>query len=437
MVTDDPIRSRVVLVGDNRDRGNIGCRATSIALSELLGRAFTVTGSVGGTAVERPLRIGVAGRVPGWDRTAKRAWNSAAAWNLGHLVPAPLRPDLAITTPQDLAELLLKHRTDTAVAPLIETIQRAELVVVNGEGDLIASDPPRRKLVFLLGLMEVAHRLGIPCAYVNAMVSDPPAEARNASVLDAARSVLSRCSVMALRDHQSVDLARDLDLHAAPQWVPDALFTWSRLAPLPVERVAPVLRTAWPNEDGTGLELDLPYVCVSGSSAYSRGRKPPVSGFVDLVCSLRSEGLHPVLVESAEADGFLQAVARETSTPLVPWATNVHAVRAILGGASAFVSGRHHPSILAALGGTRPVMFGSNSHKNTSLLALMGVEPASEQDADLDAGAVTALVDATLLAVSESGTTRDALRARCFELGTEASRLPTLLGSADGRPMAS
>ena len=59
MVTTDP-RPRVALIGDNRDRGNVGCRATSIALSELLGTSFSVTGAVGGTAVERPLRIGVA-----------------------------------------------------------------------------------------------------------------------------------------------------------------------------------------------------------------------------------------------------------------------------------------------------------------------------------------------------------------------------------------
>ena len=434
MVTVDPHRPRVVLVGDNRDRGNVGCRATSIALSDLLGSEFTLTGAVGGSVVERPLRIGLAGRVPGWDRTAKRAWRSTTAWNLGHLVPASLRPDVAITTPQELAELLLNHRGDAAVASLIQTIENADLVVVNGEGDLIAADPPRRKLVFLLALMEVAHRLGIPCAYVNAMVSDPPAGERNARVLDAARDVLSRCSVVALRDRQSVALAEDLHLHAAPQWVPDALFTWSQLAPIPLDRLDPVLRTGWPREDGVGPALDEPYVCVSGSSAYGRGRRPPVSGFVDLVRALRSEGLHPVLVESAEADGFLRTVARETSAPLVPWATNIHAIRAILGGAVAFVSGRHHPSILAALGGTRPVMFGSNSHKNTSLLALMGVVPATEADAGLDAGAIAELAEATMRAVSEPDTTREGLRARCVELGTEASRLPALLvASMEGR----
>jgi hypothetical protein len=431
VVTADPSPARAVLVGDNRDRSNVGCRATSIALSELLEDSFAVTGSVGGGTVERPLRIGLASRVPGWDRAAKRAWRSGAAWNLGHLVPGPLRPDVAITTPRDLADLLLANRTDPAVAPLIDTIQDADLVVVNGEGDLIASDPPRRKLVFLLGLMEVAHRLGIPCAYVNAMVSDPPIGARNAQVLDAARDVLSRCSVVALRDRQSAALAQDLRLHASPQWVPDALFTWSRLPTMPVERVDPTLRTAWPHEDGVGLVLDAPYVCVSGSSAYGRGRRPPVSGFVELVRSLRSEGVHPVLVESAEADGFLRTVAQETSAPLVPWATNIHAIRAILGGAAAFVSGRHHPSILAALGGTRPVMFGSNSHKNTSLLALMGIEPATEEDAGLAADSVAALVDAALRAVSAPDSARADLRARCVELGDEAARLPTVLAAHD------
>src|SRR5690242_2525193 len=83
VVATEPRDTRVVLLADNRDRANVGCRATSIALSSLLERSFTLTGAVGGSVFERPLQVGVGARLPGWDRAAKRARHRAAAWNLG------------------------------------------------------------------------------------------------------------------------------------------------------------------------------------------------------------------------------------------------------------------------------------------------------------------------------------------------------------------
>lgn len=39
---------RVVYVGDNRNRGNFGCRGTSTALSQLISQQNTIVGRISG-----------------------------------------------------------------------------------------------------------------------------------------------------------------------------------------------------------------------------------------------------------------------------------------------------------------------------------------------------------------------------------------------------
>jgi polysaccharide pyruvyl transferase WcaK-like protein len=322
---------------------------------------------------------------------------------------------------------------DERIGRLVHDVESASVVIVNGEGDLILTQPPRRKLVFLLAVMELAHRVGTPCVYVNAMVSDPPSGDRNADVAGWARATLQRCRLVALRDEWSLELARDLDLHADPRWIPDALFSWHDRVPFELKD-DPLTRQGWPLEGGPPLDLDdEPYVCISGSSAYARAIAPPIDGYCRLVERLARDGRRVVLVEGAEADEFLRVVGERTGAPLVPWATNIYVSATILARSRLFVSGRHHPTILAALGGALPVMIGSNSHKNVSLQQLLGVDDPVEADPSLDDGAVSAICERAALAHESHGDERRAaLRARCGELANEAAQLPAAIRDAIG-----
>lgn len=44
---------RIVYVGDNRNRGNFGCRATSTALSQMIEGKHTIVGTVSGKYTNR------------------------------------------------------------------------------------------------------------------------------------------------------------------------------------------------------------------------------------------------------------------------------------------------------------------------------------------------------------------------------------------------
>jgi polysaccharide pyruvyl transferase WcaK-like protein len=364
---------------------------------------------------------------------------SPLGWRSAARLPATFRPDVVMAPPAEVARAFVDLADrDEEIARVVGQVETARVVIVNGEGDLILTKPPRRKLVFLLAVMELAHHVGTPCVYVNAMVSDPPDHDRSPDVTDWARAALERCRLVALRDEWSVGLARDLRFHADVRWVPDALFTWHGVTPLELKDDA-LTRQGWPREGGPALDLDDPYVCVSGSSAYSpTGLAPPVDAYCQLVDQLQREGVRVVLVEGAEADEFLRVVADRCDAPLVPWATNIHVSATILGRSQVFVSGRHHPTILAALGGSYPVMIGSNSHKNVSLQQVLAIDEPVEVDSRLGSSAVTTVHEATIAALGEHDEgRRSALRARCGELADLARGLPDAISGALGAGHAS
>ena len=64
---------------------------------------------------------------------------------------------------------------------------------------------------------------------------------------------------------------------------------------------------------------------------------------------------------------MLHEVSRKTGIPIIPFQIPIILGTIILANARVFISGRHHPSILASLGGTPCVFLASNSHKTLSM----------------------------------------------------------------------
>jgi polysaccharide pyruvyl transferase WcaK-like protein len=67
-------------------------------------------------------------------------------------------------------------------------------------------------------------------------------------------------------------------------------------------------------------------------------------------------------------------VAEETDTPIIPGEVPILMGGAILANARLFVTGRYHPSIMAAAGGTPCVFLGADSHKTRSLQRMLGYD---------------------------------------------------------------
>jgi hypothetical protein len=360
----------ICFVGDNRDRTNLGCRATSIALNGLLEAVGAVTSTVSGDDITGPMTIDRGnGRLRPPDRLRRILWNRHQRISVA--VPTPIGEwaDLLLLGPREAARRINEAPNRfPAGRALLEAIEGVDLVVINGEGDLILS-PYRRKMAFLATLMHLCALRRVPYAYVNSMVSKSADGGASDRVIADAGEVLADASLFSVRDGMSAELSAELGL-PIPHVVPDALFAW-RPPPLVDAGLVSALAASWPNE-GQRVELeDRRYVCLGGSSWYSKQHPPPIDSYIHMVEAVRREGLVPVVVECDPVDRFLLDVSAATGAFYVPWNAHIIVHAEILGRAGAFISGRYHPTILAARGGTPSVPFGSNSHKMSSLMDLL------------------------------------------------------------------
>ena len=78
-------------------------------------------------------------------------------------------------------------------------------MVLDGDGDIIFSTPPRRTTLFLLAMIELGLRLKKPVFLVNSMISDCPLTGRNETTLAAARRLFAQCRAVTLRDPESLE----------------------------------------------------------------------------------------------------------------------------------------------------------------------------------------------------------------------------------------
>lgn len=433
---------KLLYIGDNSDSLNLGCRATSIALHQLAARHATFVGAV-------PTRM-IAARWPISDRIGDTAYGTlakvlntntmralpVAGGLIGRAMDALGRRD-AIT--HDLAanaKVLERARAYSADArQLFAWIEECEGALVNGEGDLIFGTPPRQRLLFILTVCDMLLARGKKLFYLNAMASPAPNQKANAETLGVADTVLSRADAFALRDPVSLEFAqKHLPRAAAKARVyPDAVFAWHRYVlddgagEYDPERLAPYYERTGHTMPQV---LRRPYLLVGGSSRSAYNPARAIKAYSALVDELKCFGLPIALLPGCRGDFFLKDVAEHTRVAYLPIEAPILAQAAILGHARAFVSGRWHPSIMAALGGTPCVFMGSNSHKMLALQQMLGYPHPHEHspwpvgdEREVIAGEVAALLE-------QDGRLRSRIAARAQALGQEAAQLVDLLSGA-------
>lgn len=367
---------RSLLVGDNRDVVNWGCRSTSIALSQLLRQKLETAYTIDFRTVHKRIPIG---RIPIGDDSIDRIHLSIPYYLiisgrvpiLSNLLVAS--PDVIVEDPKESARRVLKYRRCNKILDSIcEKIDKSDLVVINGEGSMIFTNPPRRDLLFQMMVIELAtEHFGKPTFYVNSMVSDCPVYGRNEKTMYKCMESLSKCSGVSVRDPVSLRLLRSVAPNLKCSFVPDALFTWTRhfdnLAPAPPKNGDFIV--PFPELDKYLGKLDFSgqYICISGSSLAASYPKQAVLCYAKLVERVKSLGLKTYIVETCGGEYFLNDVSEATNTPIVPANISIMMGGAILANASLYISGRYHPSILASLGGAPCIFLAANSHKTTSL----------------------------------------------------------------------
>ena len=373
---------KLLYVGDNRNRVNLGCRGTSIALSQLLREKFDIGDIICGDDISRVAPV--LGIIPERISRIIRFRKNKPIFNylgklekkLGYL------DDFICENPQESAERLIKNKhKNLFFKKILNKVEDCDILVFNGEGDMIFTTPPRKKLLFLLMVMELANILDKPVFYINAMVSEDPLGKVNQKTLNTSIKYLEKCSLVALRDPQSFDLVKSFNADINAYLIPDALFTWNKyyagefILPSNGDFIIPHPES---NEYFGKFDFSKPYICIGGTSSSPNDYADAIKAYTRLVESSKSLGFNIFLIECCDGDFFLEKVAENTGVPFVPANIPIIAAGAILAHSRLFISGRHHPSIFASLGGTPCIFLGSNSHKMKSLQKVLEYKTVRE-----------------------------------------------------------
>ncbi len=429
---------KAFFVGDNRTSPNWG-RGASIALGQLLSGAFEVSARLTGdtfvlsTAPAGYVNTLMPARYYGLFRRLlqNRRRRRLVDWYLRFERCLGARDFISGDPVDSINTLLARRNRYPALEQLYQHANAADLVVIDGDGDIVFSTPPRREALFLLAMIELGLRLRKPVFLVNTMISDCPLSGRNAHTLAAARRLLAHCRAVALRDPESLEYVQREMPGVNCCYIPDSLFSWYPLYEPAASQPPPNGDFLLPypeREDSWGrLHFAEPYICIGGGALASSQPDRAGPGYAQLVEAIKTLGCKVYLTENDTPDSFLQAVARDRGVGLVPVGTPILMGGAVLANARLFISGRYHPSIFAALGGTPCIFLGSHAHKMQSLARVLEYEETREFGAfpnESDIGEIVAVARRHL----HGG---DALRGRLRHVAKmrceEANRLPAYI----------
>jgi polysaccharide pyruvyl transferase WcaK-like protein len=318
---------------------------------------------------------------------------------------------------------------------LYRDVEAADTVVIDGDGSLVLRDSPGRMLHLSMALIHLCKKLDTPVHYVNSILSDSSVTGRNKDYLAVVLNTLRLCSSVLLRDPDSVDLLRTVAPDIDCEMVPDSLFAWFR-------KTADLVRNMPSDGDliiphgeekrSTLGRLDFSgeFICVSGGSRAAGQRSISTERYIRLIKRLRSLGYPIYLVPTCRGDEFLESVSRETNTPLVPVRISVHMGTAIIAKSRLLISGRYHPSIMAAMGGAPCIFFEADSHKALSLQRLLGYdEPVQFSSAPTDSE-IDAILARSQELLQQGEELRTQIKNAAYARYEEACRLPAFIAEA-------
>lgn len=390
---------KVIYVADNRPRPNFGCRATSAALSLLTAEKHEIVGRIMGTHTLTP----APGYNPLFPRLSRRENDKSTVGYFEFGLAAAIRRTLHklgcdtdfVST--DLEKTIQKIKTFAA-----RNLEYAEFdldridfdaLVINGEGTLIMTTPPRRDSILYLALVYWAKKRSKKVFFLNALISDCPKTGRNKKTVAIAKKILATCDLVSVRDPSSLCYAQEVLSLTNCKYIPDALFTWKKYVSEKLPATDLRYYMAQGNEDDKnlfGLDLTKGFICVSGSSLAAWNPRGAEQSYTDLVNGLKQVSPVPViLVQACDGDLFLKTVAEKTGTFFVAARLPIMLAMELLAHADLYISGRYHPSILASLGGTPCIFLGSNSHKTQSLQNVLEYPTVKEYNASPTAADIT------------------------------------------------
>lgn len=317
---------------------------------------------------------------------------------------------------EGFAQDLMSNRILTSERASIES---CDLVVINGEGSIYDRQRKGRMMLFL-AYVAVKH-FRKKCILVNhtADIHDPIMEEIVANVYPLLDDVV-------FREPLSYEACSKFLENSSTTLASDAAFTYQPLSQTHLIAVASRdgYFSVWP-DSAKGFDPSKPYICVGGSSIYLRPDRPqydPVPGFLRL-CQLLNEQIAPViLIAPCYTDqNIFRPVAKTLKLPLIGLHTPTQQAADILGNASACISGRWHPSILALTGGTPIVTLTANTYKTQALLQQIGLEATTFDALNLHQE-IDKIVELTASYIDQGNDLRNRLKAEASILANRSYR---------------
>ena len=340
--------------------------------------------------------------------------------------------DFIADDPVESINQLLAHRHEhPALEQIYAQALMADALVVDGDGDIIFTTPPRRQTLFLLAMIELGIRLEKPVFLINSMISDCPVNGCNNQTLAAAARLFARCRGVALRDPESLEYVRKKMPAVDCCYIPDSLFAWHHYytdesVPLPAngDWVLP-----FPEYDEFWGKLDFsrPYIVIGGGAAASANPARSIACYRRLVEAVSQLGYAVYLAEADFPDEFLREVAREKTVGIIPAHTPILMCGAVLARARLFISGRYHPSIFASLGGTPCIFLASHAHKMGSLGRVLEQENPRQFSAFPDEAELVEIVALAGRLLDQGEALREQIKKTAQRRSEEVLQLPAFI----------
>jgi polysaccharide pyruvyl transferase WcaK-like protein len=381
----------VLLINDSSSNPNWGDRAAAIALKRMIAASgATITGII----TEEDLRDSRFSGEATVEFEPKEGGRSIKDWASMFLPPVLLKlrgkilnrlqganaePTGPIPLTMDdferCAGLFLRERVIHGI--LLDAIEKAEVVVIHGDGCMVGNGILPRSELFLSYLIKT--RFCKPVILINHTTDFSHPELNRM-----AEAVYPLLDDVTYRDQTSTDLCsgRWPGRYAADSaflFEPAERDAWARLSS------RPTYFDVWP--DRAPFDPARPYMCVGGSSIYSFGGTPTdvIAGFISLVFHLQKvyQGQIVLTASDLKDQAIFRSVAKTLRLPLVGLTTPVQQAVDVIGNAQAYVGGRWHPSIFALRGGTPVIPLSSKTFKMQALIAMAGLPTTTFNALDL------------------------------------------------------
>lgn len=437
---------KVLYVSDNRCRGNFGCRATSIALSQIIGEKAEIVGHISGAYTNWYCGNLVVNH--NWKKTKYEKIGNLKYWN--HLSYALYHfyrfidkdhfffgkhDFISVDFDKSIENLLNCIPANKHISEYDLTKYDFDAMVVNGEGSFIFSKVPWRESVIISMLMYWAQKMGKKVYFLNAMLSDDPNSEHNAQMISVVSSVFEKCEVVQVRESNSLEFAKKYFPNLKNLVLkPDALFSWYNLINDEYRVINGKYHIPYKyeyDENFEAFDYTKPYIliCASSSSIISNNVSGAISTYSQITLEAKKyyQGYSIYLLITDAGDAFLKDVSLKTNTPFIPMETNIVVVGKIIANARLFITGRYHPAILGSLGGTPCVFMGSNSHKTFSLQTLLCYPNPKEYSCLPDREDIKSIIEDGQRLLSQGNKLRNRIKERANELSIQAKSINELL----------